>query len=148
MFEARFIEGDQTRDHSVVRHGLRECNRLLIHNAARRSMKRNIRHPVLFCAAIIAYGEINSFCATQVGGQASNQNVVCRCYGALDAASKRRGVLTDNQAFFRGTFQKGIVYDHSQGSLARQVSDPLGKRDYFAEARSAWVALEQMLFYR
>jgi hypothetical protein len=79
----------------------------------------------------------------KVRDQAPDENVVFRCYDALDAASRRRGVFTDPQAFLSGTPKKCVAHNHSQGSAARQVTESLAKRDHFAKARSASVALER-----
>ena len=60
---ARFIDGDQTRDHLFAGHGLRERDRLLVDNAACPGMNGNVRQPALFDAVLIADTEIDSFCA-------------------------------------------------------------------------------------
>ena len=142
---ACFIESDQTRDHLARRHGLRECDRLLIDNVACPGLNGNVRQPELFDAALIADAQIDAFCPAQVRGQTPDENVVFGGHGALDAASGRRGVFTDAQALFRGTLQKCVAHNHSQGALARDLADSFGKRDHFAEPRPALVAVEQML---
>ena len=108
-------------------------------------MNGNVRQPDLFDAALIADAEIDPFGSAQIRGQASDEKVVFRSHRALDAASRRRGVFTDTQAFFRGTLEKCVADDHSQGTLARELANSFGKRDHFAETRPALVAVEQML---
>jgi len=95
-------------------------------------MNGDVRQPELFDAALITDAEIDSYCPTQVRGQASDENVVFGPHGAPDATSRGRGVFTDTQAFLRGTPKKCVTHDHSQGALARQVADSFGKRDHVA----------------
>jgi hypothetical protein len=59
---ACFIEGDETRDYFARRHGLRECDRLLVDNVACPGLNGNVRQPALFDAALITDAEIDSFC--------------------------------------------------------------------------------------
>ena len=65
---ACFIEGDQTRDHLVGRGGLRECDRLLVDNAACLAMNGDVRQPELFDAALITDAQVDAICPAQVRG--------------------------------------------------------------------------------
>jgi hypothetical protein len=111
-------------------------------------MHGNVRQPELFDAALITDAEIDSFRRAEVRGQSPDENVVLRGHRALDAASGRRGVFTNTQAFLSGPLEKRIAHDHSQGTLTRQPADAFNERDDFAKPRSAPVAVEQMFFDR
>ncbi len=109
-------------------------------------MNGDVRQPELFNAALITEAEIDLFCPAEVRGQAPDENVVFHGHSALDAASGRRGVFTDTQAFLSGTLKKCVAHNHSQGTLSRQPSDSPRKSDDFTKPRSASVAIEQMFF--
>ncbi len=87
-FATGLVEGDQTRDHFARRHGFRECDGFLVDNTACPGLNGNVWQPYLFDAAFITKAEIDSLCAAQVRGQASDENVVIRGHSALDAASR------------------------------------------------------------
>ena len=105
--------------------------------------ERGCPKPELFDAALITEAEIDAFCPAQVRGKAPDQNVVFGGHGALDAASRGRGIFTDTQTFFGGELKKCIAHHHSQTSFARQVADSFGKRDHFAQPRPATERLRQ-----
>lgn len=141
---ACFIESDQTRDHFARRHGLRECDRLLVDNVACPGLNGDVRQPELFNPALIADAQIDAISPTQVRGQAPDENVVFRGHSALDGASGGRRVFTDPQALCRGALKKCVAHDHSKGTPARDLADSFCKRDDFAEPRPALVAVQQM----
>jgi len=143
-FTACFIEGDQTCDYLARRHGLRECDRFLVDDVACPGVNGDVREPELFDAELVTDAEIDSFCLGQVRSQTCDEKVVLGCHRALDAASRRRSVFTDMQAFLSDTFKKRVADNHPQGALACQVADSFGKRDHFAEPRATPVAFEQM----
>ncbi len=140
------IDGDQAGDHCVVRRGLSPFDGLLESNAVCPGMNGDVREPELLDAMLVTDAEIDSFRSAQVRGQPADEDVVFGCHGALDAASRGRGVFTDTQAFLCGAPKKCVAHDHLQGPPARQVADSLGKRNHFAESPSAFIAVEQMHF--
>src|SRR5215831_16434681 len=108
-------------------------------------MERNVRQATLFYATIVAEAQIDTHCGVQVRGKAPNEDVVFRCHGTLDAASRGRGVFTNTQAFLRGALEKRVAHNHWQRSAARQFPDSLLKRDHFPKPCAALVAAQQML---
>ena len=142
---ARFIDGDQAHQQLVCGRGLCEGDRLLQDDSARGRINRNIPQPGLFRATLINDREIDALCPLQICSQAPNQNIVLRSYGALDAASSRRRVLANLQAFLGGALKEGFAHHHAQASRARQVAETSGKRDHFAKPVPASVTAEQML---
>jgi len=144
---AAVVERDQTRDHFVVGSGLCECDRFLEKDLARPGMNGNVGQPELFDTLLVTNAEIDAPDSAEIRSETPYEDVVFRGDGALDASSGRGSVLTDSQALGGGTLQEGVAQDHPQAALARDLSDALGQRDYFTQARSTFIARKQVFLY-